>query len=385
MVDKDIYVHTNVLAPYRQHMFAIIKASFRTATFLYYENREVGRSWTFDASDWGVETVALRRRLFGTGRFSISLYLLRVLFFRRAGSVHLVAMNGNIGDLLLVWFAAVLGRCQLILWSDGALDKCHSTRLGKLYRLVARHGAEGIFTAGQTGRDYALKMGFASGEIANSYFSHDAESFDLYYKTHRYESRRAIRARYNIPIEDRVILNVSRLLPSKRLVDLSRALVFLEGISPELSRRLHVFIIGDGGCHDYEEALDQLRVIRVHLINQMAPEDLLPFYSASDLFVFPSEEDVWGLVVNEALSMGLPVICCRIIGAAELVCDGENGYKVPARCPDAIARRIADVLQDDDKLSRFRSSAREIIENWNTKMGIRELCALVENGGKKCS
>ena len=52
---------------------------------------------------------------------------------------------------------------------------------------------------------------------------------------------------------------------------------------------------------------------------------------ASDLFVLPTREDIWGLVINEAMSFGLPIITTRkCIAGTELITDGENGYLLEA-------------------------------------------------------
>lgn len=56
-------------------------------------------------------------------------------------------------------------------------------------------------------------------------------------------------------------------------------------------------------------------------------EDLIRFYDSSDIFVFPSHGDIWGLVLNEAMARGLPVICSdKVNSASELIEDGVNGF-----------------------------------------------------------
>ena len=59
----------------------------------------------------------------------------------------------------------------------------------------------------------------------------------------------------------------------------------------------------------------------------MTKKELADWYQAADLFVMPTREDVWGLVVNEAMAYGLPVISSDMCGAAsEMVKNGYNGY-----------------------------------------------------------
>lgn len=50
------------------------------------------------------------------------------------------------------------------------------------------------------------------------------------------------------------------------------------------------------------------------------------YFHSSDIFVFPTYEDTWGLVVLEAMAFGKPVICSQLAGAMEMVKNGENGF-----------------------------------------------------------
>jgi glycosyltransferase involved in cell wall biosynthesis len=63
-------------------------------------------------------------------------------------------------------------------------------------------------------------------------------------------------------------------------------------------------------------------------------------FQTSDVFVFPSIEDGFAIVVGEALACGLPVITTRNTGASDLVQPGENGEIVPIRDPEAIAQAV---------------------------------------------
>jgi len=116
-----------------------------------------------------------------------------------------------------------------------------------------------------------------------------------------------------------------------------------------------------------------LRNIHLHHIPSVAYDDMPAWYAAADLFVFPSEGDIWGLVVNEALSMGVPVICTSRIGAAEIIRDGENGFKVPVRSPAEIAARIWQLYQDRQLLNKMKKNSAGIVDVWNTDLAVREL------------
>jgi glycosyltransferase involved in cell wall biosynthesis len=83
----------------------------------------------------------------------------------------------------------------------------------------------------------------------------------------------------------------------------------------------------------------------VLFLGSMGPEALGDQYQKASCLVLPSFSEPWGLVVNEALSYGCPVVVSHVCGCVpELVVEGETGYAFPAGDPDALARRMEDVL-----------------------------------------
>jgi glycosyltransferase involved in cell wall biosynthesis len=62
----------------------------------------------------------------------------------------------------------------------------------------------------------------------------------------------------------------------------------------------------------------------VRFVDALSPDELSRYYAAADIFVFPSLEDVWGLVVNEALCFGLPVLGSCFAGATQGLLRGSR-------------------------------------------------------------
>ena len=64
--------------------------------------------------------------------------------------------------------------------------------------------------------------------------------------------------------------------------------------------------------------------------------------------MLPTREDIWGLVINEAMAYGLPVITTdRCVAGLELVQDGVSGYLIPTEDPDALEQKIRLALTGD--------------------------------------
>ncbi|HOP09954.1 MAG TPA: glycosyltransferase family 4 protein [Oscillospiraceae bacterium] len=81
---------------------------------------------------------------------------------------------------------------------------------------------------------------------------------------------------------------------------------------------------------------------------QKSREELAKYYRAADLFVLPTREDIWGLVVNEAAAKGLPVITTdRCIAGLEML---DRKYIIPAENADALTQKLVELTSDPDAL-----------------------------------
>ena len=91
-------------------------------------------------------------------------------------------------------------------------------------------------------------------------------------------------------------------------------------------------------------------------------EELLKYYKASDLFILPTREDIWGLVVNEAMACGLPAITTdKCVAGLELIKDYENGFIVPTERAEILADCIEKVMSDEQlTASMAMASLRKI-------------------------
>ncbi len=114
----------------------------------------------------------------------------------------------------------------------------------------------------------------------------------------------------------------------------------------------------------------------VHLRGTVAPAAALDIYREADVLVFPTLADGFGMVVNEALSQGLPVITTLGAGAAELIHQGENGLIVPVADPAALADAMRWCLDNRGALAAMGWRARETAARWQWPDYRR---ALVEN------
>jgi glycosyltransferase involved in cell wall biosynthesis len=364
------FFYTNIASPYRHHLWEAVYREFPGSAVIFTESMPTDRVWTDEASKHSYRYYRFSRNLYLPRIGWVSPGLIPWLVTYARGAIHMMGACGPANRYLIRYLAKPLGG-RLVHCNDGAFAHRLSEDVVRRYRRRFLGAVPAVYTPGQIGRNYFRRLGYRDEQIFNSYFSHDVAFFASERVRYASEYRRRIRQELGIPEGDFVILTVSRLLGLKRLEDLHKALLILQGQRPD---RLHIVLIGDG--EHRQPVLDMrrdCRSVHVHWIKGVSYRDMPQYYAMSDVLVFPSEGDIWGLVVNEALSMGKPVICTAWIGASELVRDGQNGFVVPVRAPEDIANRIERIYCDRRLLKQMEESALEIMDTWNTDLAIESL------------
>jgi glycosyltransferase involved in cell wall biosynthesis len=101
------------------------------------------------------------------------------------------------------------------------------------------------------------------------------------------------------------------------------------------------------------------------------PPDALPqFFAQADVFVLPSRYDGWGVVVNQALGAGLPIIASDQVGAAfELIRASENGFIFPAGDTNALAAAMRQYTTTPALAEAHAAASRRLRDEWTPAHG----------------
>lgn len=181
---------------------------------------------------------------------------------------------------------------------------------------------DAAFVGGTATREYLLKLGMSRGQIWEGYDVIDNDYFRGEAKQVRQDAEKH-RKRARLP--ERYFLYVGRFSPEKNLPRLLEAYRLYREREPDGWR---LVLVGDG---PQREELHEMAV-RLGLTDSVWPgfkqADVLPvYYALASAFVLPSTSEPWGLVVNEAMACGLPVLVSSRCGSAwDLVSEGHNGY-----------------------------------------------------------
>jgi glycosyltransferase involved in cell wall biosynthesis len=268
----------------------------------------------------------------------------------------------NTATNVLAAAMAILLRASCVLRGDTKLARDHSgASLKALCKQFLFRLFDGFLSIGTLNDQYYKAHGVPGERIFFAPFCVSNESFALS-GAEASLRREQIRTSLSIPSSAKVVLFASKLQPRKRAADLLHAYGELSDM-----RGVHLVIAGSG---EQEMALrllcQKLDLKNVHFVGFQNQSRLPSLFAAADVFVLPASSEPWGLVINEAMAAGLPVIVSDEVGAApDLV--AAKGTGVVFRCGDipALALALRGILQDDSARKSMAENARMLIQGWS--------------------
>jgi glycosyltransferase involved in cell wall biosynthesis len=158
-----------------------------------------------------------------------------------------------------------------------------------------------------------------------------------------------------------IFLYVGSLIPRKGLQFLLDACAELQQQGIESYTLL---IVGDGTQRqDLEQFCQQQNITdRVQWIGRVDYGDLGAFFKNADVFILPTLEDTWGVVVSEAMVLSTPVLCSQLAGASELIQDGENGYCFNPQEAGKLATLMRQFIDDSSLADRLGQQAAQSMQ-----------------------
>lgn len=161
--------------------------------------------------------------------------------------------------------------------------------------------------------------------------------------------------------DERVLLYVGRLAPEKRLDLLADALPSMPGT--------RLVFVGDGPARAGLER--RLAGASAHFAGYLRGDELATAYASADLFVFPSDTETFGQVIQEAMASGLPVVAARAGGAIDLVRDGATGALFTPGHPGELRSRVGEILAAPERAAAMGAAGRVTAErrSWERVMG----------------
>ena len=168
---------------------------------------------------------------------------------------------------------------------------------------------------------------------------------------------------------------VAALIPRKGILQLLDAWVSMPA---DFLQDSELHLIGTGPLEDQiAKKIKANPQAHLFLRGGMTYQSVSEFMQCSDVLVLPTLEDVWGLVVMEAMACGLPVLTTPYAGARELIQEGETGYLFDVQNPKDI-REALNRMSDSDHREMGRK-ARRLIEDYSNENVMRKTAKILES------
>ena len=352
-----VLLFTNTVAPYRLPVFQQLSQAVDLHV-LFAQAQTADRRWDAQLHEYSFrQTVLPHRKLqLGGAAQVINPGLLARLWHSDFQAVILGDNRQTALSGLLISWLALARRCPLIVWTGitpGEAGVARSGRVLQRWLTLIRHRlfrrATAIVAYGTATRNYLAELDVPQGKVFSGTQVVPAEQLP---------PPAADRAALGLAGKT-VVLSVNYLVARKGLDVLIRAFQQVAGPNEVLA------LVGSGP----EET--HLRNLaggdpRILFPGHQGDADKTAWYAAADLFAFPTLHDPWGLVVNEAMAFGLPIIATDAAGCApDLVQD--NGLVVPAGDVGALANALSQLLTDEPLRRKMGQRSQAIIADYTVE------------------
>jgi glycosyltransferase involved in cell wall biosynthesis len=330
----------NIPAPYMVERFNALHDRGNVQLEVWFSERTVpDRSWRIDEAEWRFAYRYLPRLAVAGRGLAIATPLLG------ARRPDVLIMQYGAAEYVLAWAIAVLRRWRTAFWVEVTFDTWVRRRAYAEWLKGRMFGRlDGVLTAGEDGAAFARRYGAVDERIHLVRHVVDA---DFYAEGAARARADRDRARDQLGLTGTVFAYVGRIWEPKGVFDLAEAFERVR-LAPNAAASL--LVIGDGRDEERLRAfIAERKLDRIALAGFVQREALPAWYGIADVLVFPTRGDPYGMVVDEAMAAGLPVISTTNAGEIRArVIPGQTGWLVPAEDPGALAAAMSAAAHDPD-------------------------------------
>jgi len=353
---KKVLLITNIPTPYRIPLFnemnGLLESSGYKLKVIFAALGYARRKWEIDMSVCRFDYSVLHSRIVGSkSKESITFSysgLNRII--KNEGPAVIIA-NAFSPATTKLWLMSYFRSIPYIIWSGAVVRPYQKTSWQRtLQRRLLISRAAGFITYGSAAKDYLVSLGAAPDK---AYIGINTVDTTFYSEQSRQWRKPAAAGKTRF-------VYVGHLTRGKRLDLLFDA----AGKVLESGHEFIIDIVGDGPERaNLENLACRLGIDSIVSFKGFRQKNEIPRYlGRSNCFVFPSEYDVWGLVLVEAMVCGLPSIASVKSGATrDLVIDGKTGFAVDYSDVSLVADQMCWVIEHPEEVNSMGNAASEFI------------------------
>lgn len=322
---------TNILTPYRIPVYRALERDTLHWRVFTNADTEFDRGWRTDRTGLDVERVCswAFRRSFAFGGPGVAQQVTTHVPIGLLGALRRhrpdVVVSAELGPrTLAAWLYCRIASVPLVIWSYHSRASATAGPAQQRLRRLLLARADAVVGMGTQAREVLTSYGVDPKRVFDAPNACDtaglAKSLAVADPAALHRDLAA-----SARCRERIALVAGRLVAGKGIEPLLDA---WSDLPPRLRARWTLLFLGDGPLGPaVERAARAGEPGEIARVPAVAPNCMAAYYAASELLVFPSLGDPWGLVVNEAFGCGVPVVCSSRAGCADdLVRPGENGW-----------------------------------------------------------
>jgi glycosyltransferase involved in cell wall biosynthesis len=369
MKQKAIIIH-KYLSPYRIPLFTAIAASefIDLTVALMAPNKPSYPMWKYDFSRLpfrtefvpGIQLVLPSQE---QPQICLNPYLLKFLNEEKPAVIFCCGFSTS--SIIAALYRLLTGT-PIVIWAEGTSiteNKRSFSFIRKIIRKFIAALASGFVVAGQLSRDYILSLlpNNSKKPIVISYNCVDSDALNL--ACLRFKEDNAAWARFRSIYPEKNILFSGRLIELKGI---RQMLGVYKKVIEESPDEVGLILLGQGKLKEFiQNYKHKYKLRNVFIEGFIGPDQYPKYFALADVFLLLSLWDCNPLVIFEALSCGLPIICSNRAGnAADFVKKGKNGYAVDPYDIEGTAAKVLSVLYNPE-IEKMRSASREIVRKAN--------------------
>lgn len=239
----------------------------------------------------------------------------------------------------------------------------------KMKRSLLKYGLFSIIDKflyiGSRNKAFFKQLGAKEEQLIFTPYAVDNTNFYVGSKTDKLKLKKIL----GISTETPIVLFCGKLINKKRPDLLLQSSVLLKSIPHA------ILFVGAGEMQSELESFAEKNKLLVRFIGFKNQSELPSIYAGSDIFVLPSTiGETWGLVVNEAMASGLPVVVSDTTGCSpDLVSKGKNGFIFNDGDENSLAEALHPLIVDEEIRKTFGHVSKEIIDQYSIPVIVQNM------------
>jgi glycosyltransferase involved in cell wall biosynthesis len=350
---------TNFVPPYRLPLYQAIEKKVKEFKIFLSAETEPNRDWEVE---WSQLDVQLQKALKYRKQFrhpngfveEAVIYIPYNQLWELKTFKPDVIISSEMGSrtLLSAIYKQLSKNVKLIIWATVSEESEKSRgKIREYLRKMLLSQADAVITNGNSGARYLAKFQYPIEKIFHVPYVVENHLFNH--------------------IKINFLSSHTALIYTGQLIERKGILPFIDCLFTWASRNpvrfIDLYIAGSGPLTEVIQAIPSLENVHIHLLGNVSYQDLPAVYAKGHIFVFPTYSDEWGVVVNEAMAAGLPVLGSKYSQAVdELVQEGVHGWKFHPDDPHEMMMAFNEALTSShEKLGWMSSNCRKKISEYS--------------------